>query len=315
MKTDRLVAILVILLRKERVAAKELAERFDVSVRTILRDVEAINLAGIPIVTYQGSGGGIGIADGYRLDKSVLTGDEMAAIISTLKGIDNTIKGKSHEILMEKLKNTLTSPQLELLNAKMRQFVVDLSPWHEDAYTKEKLAVIREAIEAAKELEFIYTDSQGKKTQRRVEPYSLILKAQKWYLYAWCSLRNSFRLFKVSRMQELSKSGVSFSPREIPADQAVQESNLKNTQDMVALELVFSEAMEGIIAEWYGADLEKGDDGRIMVRTLLPDNYQTYGFLLSFGNQVEVVSPPHVRQALGQIGKEIYQKYLQEHDI
>ncbi len=315
MKTDRLVAILVVLLRKERVQAKELAKRFDVSVRTILRDVEAINLAGIPIVTYQGSGGGIGIAEGFRMDKSVLTGEEMAAVISTLKGIDNTIAGKSHDILMEKLKNTLNAQQLELLNAKLRQFVIDLSPWHEDAYTKEKLSVIREAIEAATELEFTYTDSQGSITKRRVEPYSLILKAQKWYLHAWCCLRGSFRYFKVSRIKELSTSGILFTPRDVPVDEAPDQPSIRNTQDLISFDLLFSQAMEEIVAEWFGDNLEKDETGRIMVKTRLPDTYQTYGFLLSFGNQVEVVNPPHVRTVLGQIAKEIYEKYLSQHDI
>ncbi len=311
MKTDRLVAILVMLLRKERVQAKELAEKFDVSARTILRDVDAINLAGIPIVTYQGANGGIGIAPGYRLDKSVLTGDEMAAVITTLKGIDGTLTGKSHEILMEKLKNTLNASQMAQLDAKMRQFVIDLNPWREDANTKEKLAVIRDAIGAFKELEFTYTDLKGVTTTRRVEPYSLILKAQKWYLLAWCSLRSSFRYFKVSRLKELT-TGAVFSPREVPVDQLAEQPR-ENAQNTVSLDLLFTKEMEPIICEWW--DLEKCEDGRIMVRTALPDNHQTYGFLLSFGDQVEVVSPPHIRQALGQIAKEIYKKYFPEHDI
>lgn len=313
MKTDRLVAILVMLLRKERVQAKELAEKFEVSIRTILRDVEAINLAGIPIVTYQGANGGIGIAPGYRLDKSVLTDDEMAAVITTLKGIDGTLTGKTHEILMEKLKNTLNASQMAQLNTKMRQLVIDLSPWREDAYTKEKLAVIRNAIEESKNLEFTYTDLQGTKTTRTVEPYSLILKAQKWYLYAWCSLRNSFRYFKVSRTKTLAETGATFSPREVTDESAKEGAQWKPVDNMVPLDLLFTQKMEPIICEWW--DLQKCEDGRIMAKAVMPDNYQTYGFLLSFGNQVEVVSPPHVRKALGQIAKEIYQKYFSEHDI
>ena len=111
MKLDRLVSILVLLLRRERVQARELAEMFDVSVRTILRDVEAINLAGIPIVTYQGSNGGIGIAEGYRLGKSVLTEDDMSTIISTLSGIAGSIPDSRHGVLMEKLRNIISTSQ------------------------------------------------------------------------------------------------------------------------------------------------------------------------------------------------------------
>lgn len=309
MKIDRLVAILVVLLRKERVQAKELAEKFEVSVRTILRDVDAINLAGIPIVTYQGANGGIGIAEGYRLDKSVLTEDDMAAIITTLKSIDGAITGKRHEILMEKLKNTLSAPQLDILDTKLKQLIIDLSPWHEDAYTKKKLAVIRKAIEETLELDFSYTDSEGSKTQRSVEPYSLILKAQKWYLYAWCRLRESFRYFKISRISGLAISERVFNTREIPADAIPEEREWYKSGDPVELELVFIKELESIVTEWFGENFEKDENGNIMVKTTLPQNNWLYGYLLSFGTGIEVVSPPHIRNILADIAKGIYKKY------
>lgn len=315
MKIDRLVAILVILLRKERIQAKELAEKFDVSVRTILRDVDAINLAGIPIVTYQGTNGGIGIAEGYRLDKSVLTGDEMAAIITTLKGIDGTITGKSHEVLMEKLKNALPSYQLDQLNTKLKQFVIDLSPWRENSVTRENLTTIRKAIEANREIEFIYVDSEGNNTKRRVEPYSLLLKAQKWYLYAWCTLREDFRYFRISRIKELALSEKTFKPREASPYFMPEGHEWEKFGNLIALELLFTKHMENIIVEWFGEGTEKCDDGRIRVRTELPENNWLYGFLLSFGNEIEVVSPPHIRTILSKIAKKIYEKYTLQHDI
>lgn len=309
MKIDRLVAILVVLLRKERVQAKELAEKFDVSARTILRDVEAINLAGIPIVTFQGANGGIGIAEGYRLDKSVLTGDDMAAVITALKGIDGAITGKRHEILMEKLKNTLPLHQLEALDNKLKQLIIDLSPWHEDAYTKNKLAAIRRAIEGTLELEFTYTDSEGRKTQRTAEPYSLILKAQKWYLYAWCRLRNDFRYFKVSRIGGLKTSETVFKPREVLADNLSEEPEWYGSGSPVTLDLVFIKELENIVAEWFGENAQKDENGNIRVITTLPENNWLYGYLLSFGPGIEVVSPPRIRNILADMAKEIFEKY------
>jgi predicted DNA-binding transcriptional regulator YafY len=308
LKIDRLVGILVMLLRYDRVQAKELAEKFEVSVRTILRDVDAINLAGIPVVTYQGANGGIGIAEGYRLDKSVLTGDDMAAIITTLKGIDGAVTGKSHEILIEKLKNTLPSYQLDMLDTKLRQLVIDLSPWREDSNAKQKLVVIRKAIEEPRELQFVYTDSQGRETSRSVEPYSLILKAQKWYLYAWCRLRGDFRYFKVSRIKGLTPQEM-FIPRAAPPGSIPDESEWQNSGDAVALDLLFVKELEGIVAEWFGEDIEKGDDGGIMVRTVLPENNWLYSFLLSFGTGLEVINPPHIRAILAETAEELYKKY------
>lgn len=310
MKLDRLVSILVMLLRKERVQAKELAEMFDVSVRTILRDVDAINMAGIPIVTYQGVNGGIGIAEGYRLDKSVLTGDDMAAILTTLRGVAKTLPDSRHTVIMEKFKNTLSNSQLELVNSKANELVIDLSPWGRDEATKTKAASIRKAIEAVKEIEFTYTDNEGSRTSRSVEPYSLLLKSQKWYLYAWCKLRQEFRLFKLSRISELSLTNRVFKKREVTIDEHPWEGEWQKPQNMVALQLVFEKDVSSIAVDYFGTDVEELEDGRILINASMPENNWLYGFILSFGTEVEVINPPYIREILKEISRKIYEKYL-----
>ncbi|PKN97631.1 MAG: YafY family transcriptional regulator [Chloroflexi bacterium HGW-Chloroflexi-4] len=309
MKIDRLVAILVILLGKERVQAKDLAEKFEVSVRTILRDIEAINQAGIPIVTFQGANGGIGIAEGYRLDKSVLTADEMAAIISTLQGIDGAVNTRTHAVLMDKLKNSLTMPQLETLDNKLNRIVIDLSPWQDDAATREKLAVILSAIETCKPLEFSYNDSGGVKTRRTVEPYSLILKAQNWYVYAWCTLRNNFRYFRVSRLAELVTLEAPFIPRQVSPQPLPERQLLNQIGTPVELELAFIEELESIVEEFFREGIHSRRGGRIIVKTTMPENRGVLGLLLSFGAGVEVINPPHIRQKMAEIATEISQIY------
>ena len=309
MKLDRLISILVLLLRKERIQAKELAEIFEVSVRTILRDVEAINLAGIPIVTYQGINGGIGIAEGYRLDKSVLTEDDMSTIISTLRGIEGTIPDSRHEVLMEKLRNTLPSSQLETLDSKVKQLVIDLSPWGATELLKGTAACIRKAIENHNEIEFIYIDAEGRRTDRRVEPYSLVLKGQKWYLYAWCLARQDFRLFKLSRMREPRATGAVYQPREADLTQLDWEDPWSTSENMVSLQLVFENEMQSIVTDWFGEAAEVQEDGRFMVNARLPEGNWLYGFILSFGNGVEVLDPPHIRRILAEISKAVYEKY------
>ncbi|MBA1334198.1 MAG: Transcriptional regulator, DeoR family [Firmicutes bacterium] len=312
LKLDRLISILVVLLRKERVQAKELAEMFGVSVRTILRDVDAINLAGIPIVTYQGVNGGIGIAEGYRLDRSVLTSDEMAAIIAMLKGVAGSIPGSRHEVLLEKLKNIMSKPQLDTLKSKTDRLVIDFSPWGGNEHLKDKIAVINKAIETLKVVEFEYTDSNGLRTNRKVEPYSLILKGQKWYLYAWCLMRQDFRLFKLSRIKELTVLEVCYDPRDVSLEELPWDNEWQKPENVVELELAFEKEMEGIAEEWFGEDLVRLEDGRVMVRAMLPENNWLYGFLLSFGMGVEVISPPHIRTILAEIGAGIHKKYSQE---
>lgn len=309
MKLDRLVSILVVLLRKERVQARELAEMFEVSVRTILRDVEAINLAGIPIVTYQGAKGGIGIAEGFRLDRSVLTRDEIASVITLLKGMARTIPDKKSEVLMEKFKNTLSKSQLDTLDSKVNQVVIDLVPWGESQGLKENMAHIKKAIEDKREISFLYLDSEGNRTDRRVEPYSLVLKSQKWYMYGWCCTRQDFRLFKLSRIKDLFVLDKTFNPREVIMEDMPWDGEWAKPGNLVSLVLVFEKEMENIVFEWFGEDVVKCDDGRLMAKADLPENNWLYGFLLSFGAGVEVLNPPHIRQILKDTAYEIYKKY------
>lgn len=309
MKLDRLVSILVLLLRKEKVQAKELAELFEVSVRTIYRDIEAINLAGIPIVTYQGVNGGIGIAEGYRLDKSVLTEDEMSTIVSTLNGIAPTMPDKTYEIITEKIRNTIPSKQLENMDSKVKQLIFDFFPWGSGKFLKESVSIIKKAIENHNLIQFNYIDYSANKTIRVVEPYSLVLKSQSWYLHAWCQIRQDLRVFKLSRIRELTALKQKFVPRKIEFDHLNFDTEWKYTGKTVTLQLLFDAEIENIAFELFGDSLKKQNDGKLLLKTEMPEGYWLYGFILSFGTGVEVIHPPHVRDALADISKNIYKKY------
>ncbi len=309
MKLDRLVSILVLLLRKERVQARELAELFEVSVRTIHRDIEAINLAGIPIVTYQGVNGGIGIAEGYRLDKSVLTEDEMSTIVSTLKGISSTIQDKKYEILTEKLRNTIPTKQLENMDSKVKQLIIDFLPWGSSKDLKESISVIKKAIGNHSLIRFDYIDFSSNKTARTVEPYSLVLKGHNWYLYAWCQIRQDFRVFKLARIRGLTITDSYFEPRNLEPDSLSFDLEWKDMGSQISLQLLFDEEMENVALDLFGNSLEKMDDGKLLLKMEVPEGYWLYGFILSFGIGVEVISPPHIRKILADIARNIYEKY------
>ncbi len=311
MKLDRLISILVLLLRRERIQARELSEIFEVSVRTILRDVDTLNLAGIPIVTYQGVNGGIGIAEGYRLDRSIFTSDDMASIIAFLKGIAKTIPDTKHDILVEKLKNSLTEAQLEKLTTKASQLVIDYEPWGENGTLKEKTGQIRSAIEASKMIEFLYSDSEGRKTKRTVEPYSIVLKLQNWYLYAWCLMRNDFRFFKVSRIKEMVIIDTVFNPRDLSFNKMNWENQRHKSSNMVRLELIFEAEMTEIVEEFFGEEFIHSENGKFMINLEMPENNWLYGFLLSFGNKVEVVNPPHIRKIIAKTAEKMCNLYKQ----
>ena len=310
MKIDRLVSIIIVLLRRERVQAKELAEMFDVSVRTILRDIDTINLAGIPIITYQGVNGGISIAEGYRLDKSVLSTGDMATIVSTLKGVAASIPDSRYDVLVEKLKIPLSTSQLELLDLKSRQMIIDLSPWGTNGQIQGRISLLCQAIENCREIEVIYVDGGGTKTTRQLEPYSLLLKGQAWYLYAWCLLRQDFRLFKLVRIKNIRLTDRVYQSREIPtAEQGYFENQWQETAKLVELDLLFDKNMENVVEECFGEEIMRQNDGKIMVKACLPENNWLYGYLLSFGSGMEVVNPPHIRSTLAAIAEKIYKTY------
>ncbi len=283
--------------------------QFDVSVRTILRDIDTINLAGIPIITYQGVNGGISIAEGYRLDKSVISADDMATLISTLKGIAASIPDSRFDVLVEKLKSPLSTSQLELLDLKSRQLIIDLSPWETNEQLKGKILLLRQAIENYSEIGFAYVDAAGTKTMRQVEPYALLLKGQSWYLFAWCLLRQDFRLFKLIRIKDLQLTDIVYQPREVPMEQDYFENQWQETAKLVELNLLFDKEMENVVEECFGEDIIRQDNGKIMVKACLPENNWLYGYLLSFGNGMEVVNPPHIRSILAAIAKKIYKTY------
>jgi predicted DNA-binding transcriptional regulator YafY len=233
----------------------------------------------------------------------------MSAVITMLKGMAGTVEGSEHNILIEKLKNTLPPPQLKMLDSKVNRMVIDLSPWGGDGPVREMVTAIRRAIDEHKEIEFTYINQQGAKTWRRVEPYSVVLKAQKWYLYAWCSMRREFRLFKLSRVKELTVTDCFYNPRDTSMEKLPWDADWQKPQNMVELELVFIKEMEGIIEEWFQDEISYLEDGRMLVKTKLPENNWLYGFLLSYGTTLEVVSPPHIRSILRDTAAEIYKKY------
>lgn len=309
MKLDRLVSIITVLLRRPRVQAKELAELFDVSVRTILRDIDAINLSGIPIVTYQGAGGGIGIAEGYKLDKSVLTSDEMAALITGMQGVALSLGDPKLGILIDKLKNSVPKSQLTTVNLKTSQIVIDLSPWGGNRYLKSAINTLRRAIEEQNEVAFVYIDGDNRKTERIVQPYTLVLKGQNWYLHGWCRLRKAFRLFKIIRARELRALDTTFTRIETDPHATAEVDNIEDAREIAYLLLSFDSSAENTVLEWFGDGDIEHMDGKLIVRSGLPENKWLYGFLLSFGPALEILEPQHIREIVAEMALQVYRKY------
>ncbi len=299
MKIDRLLGILAALLRRDKVTAPFLAEKFEVSRRTISRDIEALCMAGIPIVTEQGRNGGISIAPGYTLPKQLLTEEELSAILSGIRGIDSISPSSHQAALEEKL-----SPQ----NKEPSPLLIDLASHYKDSLT-EKIFLLRQAIEDSFLVTFRYYSEKGE-SLRRVEPYHIVFQWNNWYLLAWCTEKQDFRMFKLSRLWELRPAGAAFSPRKVPEEKLDFE---KTWQENYRLEALFESRVKYRLIEEYGPTCFSTEpDGRLKVSIDFTFYSSMLSWVLSFGDSAEVLSPPELQKDLKNIGKFFTEQYKKQ---
>lgn len=209
MKIDRLIGILSILLQEEKTTAPELAERFEVSRRTINRDIEDLCKAGIPIKTAQGTGGGISIMDGYRMDRTILSSKDMQMILAGLRSLDSVSGSRYYSQLMEKIQTGSS----EFISGR-DSMLIDLSSWYKGSLAP-KIEVIQSAIENRRIIRFKYYAPPGE-SNRRVEPYYLVFQWSSWYVWGWCLERKDYRLFKLNRMDCVVETNCGFLCRDVP---------------------------------------------------------------------------------------------------
>lgn len=300
MRIDRMIGILSILLQRERVTAPELAERFEVSRRTINRDVEELCKAGIPLVTTQGTGGGISIMDGYKIERTLFTNKEMQDILAGLRSLDSVNGTNRYVQLMEKL-SVGSSDFME----GGQSVLIDLSSWYENALAF-KIERIRNAIEEKQELSFTYYSPRGE-SRRQIEPYYLIFKWASWYVWGWCSQREAFRLFKLNRMEELCCSGNYFEGRECPLPDLSERELFSGGIEVKAL---FKPECKWKLVEEYGPGcFVEQEDGRLLFRS----NYVNKDYLLkwffSFRDNVEVLEPEEIRTEIRELLKKMQKMY------
>ncbi|MCT1902312.1 helix-turn-helix transcriptional regulator [Oceanobacillus sojae] len=310
MKLERLLSIIILLINHRMLQARDLAERFEVSVRTIYRDIDAISAAGIPIVTYQGAHGGIGLAEGYRLDRNLLTNDELATIVTALRSISTSYGKVQHQQLMEKMNSVVHPDYAEIFQSKTSRVLIDYSPWDNSACLQEKLKRIEKAIDHCLFIVFTYSDAQAKITQRTAEPHTLILKGRQWYVQAYCLDREQFRLFKLRRIRNLTVDAeLSFTRRPLPEQKDIKgkQSSISDNNEVV---LRFQEEARHFVEDWFDAEeLIPAEDGTWLVKKAYPEDEWLYSFILSFGPQVEVLEPVHLREIIAERAAQITKIY------
>ena len=281
MKLDRLIGIIAILQQKKQVTAPYLAEKFEVSRRTILRDLEVISRAGIPIVTTQGMGGGISIMEGFSLDTTVFTREELSAIFTGLKTLDTLLPASQAGRLASKLGG-------ESAVALSDYMMIDLSSFYRDSLA-EKMEQIKQAIETRRCITFHYYYSKGE-ADKRIEPYMILFKWSNWYVFGYCKERQDFRMYKLRQLWELKVTDEIFSLREIPEERKQFGSFMTDDYMITA---IYDPSVKYRLVEEYGPNcFTVMEDGRLYTKWGFTDPNRAISWFLGFGDQVVVTDPP-----------------------
>jgi len=300
MKIDRLIGIITILLRQDKATAPELAKRFEVSRRTINRDIEDICKAGIPLVTTQGRGGGISIAEGYKIDSSLFTEDELQAVFAGLKGMDSVSESSLLRDVLEKL--SPKSGQISLDDA----IVIDLASYYRPSLTW-KIEQIKTAIHEHRLISFSYYYEKGE-NRRTIEPYRIVFKWSSWYVWGYCLERGDFRLFKLNRLWNLEPGTDTFTARELPAEGLDFEKHF--IDGSIHLKARFAESEKYRLIEEYGTDSFTEENGQLLFERNFAGYRNMSEWILSFGDKAEVLEPKELREDIRRQAENILGYYV-----
>ena len=288
MKHDRLFQLLYLLLEQKTTTAPELAKKLEVSVRTIYRDVDALSACGIPIYALSGKNGGISLMSDYVFDHSLLTDSEQNEMLFALQSLQATDQGT--DILLSKLGTVFKKQNPNWIE-------VDFSRWGHKKVDAEKFNTLRHGILHQQLISIAYLDSYGRKSDRTIQPLKLIFKQSNWYLQAFCRKANDFRTFKINRMASIALCDEYCNDvfDDIPAINSPSPS----AQELCTMQLRVSPKMAfRVYDEFLPADVITDDDGNLLVTATLPVDGWIYSYILSFGDQIEILEPKWLHESM-----------------
>ena len=293
MQESRLFKIIYHLLDKGKATALELAEKFEVSVRTIYRDIDALSEAGIPIYTETGRNGGIHLMDDFVLDKAVLSEEEKQEILLALQSMNIT---KDNSEILQKLSAVFH------LNSE-NWLEIDFSRWGNQGRDNDKFNLLKSAIIHRKRVKITYAGSNEKATERIVQPMKILYKSMAWYLKAYCTLKQDYRVFKLNRIIDLEVLSDSFPHQVFPE----LEKDLKQIYKKIVLRFS-KEAAYRVYDEFDMTQIEIQTNGDFIVSAQMPEDTWLIGYLLTFGTQVDILEPAYLKEVLAEQAKLIYEK-------
>ena len=278
MKIDRLIGIITTLQQKGKVTAPYLAEKFEVSRRTINRDIEDICRAGIPIVTTQGAEGGIYLMEGFALDTTVFTEEELEAILVGVKSVDSVSRTPQHAGVSGKIGGVLPIAE---------HIVIDLASFYHGSLS-EKIDLFKQAIKENRRVRFHYYYNRGEE-DKVIEPALIVYQWSSWYVFGFCPERNDFRMYKLQRLWEPKFLDTTFEPKEIPEEKRQFGQNM--TDDII-IPAIYEPSETYRLVEGYGPTCYKvQEDGRLYTERGFSSYERALDWFLGFGSRVRVLGP------------------------
>lgn len=308
MKLERIVAIIMLLLQHRKISATRLAEMFEVTPRTIYRDIDTINAAGIPIITFPGVNGGVGIMEEYKIEKRLFTISDITSLLIGLGSIP--LSGEDILNTIAKIKGLVPKEQMRDIELKSNKITIDYTPWHGSKTLPPNIEEIKTALDGNHLLSFQYSDHSGKETARKIEPYRLLLKHSTWYLQGYCTLRQDFRTFRLSRMSSLRVLDEAFVPREF---ELKMPDAPDEPQQKITIKLLVDESLRGWMADFCGEEsIEPYGSNKFIVNFPFIESDYGYSFLLRFGDKCECLGPETIRQEVIRRASSLVELYLGE---
>lgn len=293
MKYQIMVKILMLLLSRRKVCAREIAERYEISVRSVYRYIEELCVAGIPIDVARGRYGGLTIADTYRLPVGYFTKDEYTAAVNALTAMSSQVSDEAVLTALEKLQRQIKSERAD--TSVSGGIIVDGGTWGDTKKFSDKMAVCERAVNESLCLDIDYISRSGEHSRRIIDPHVLIFKQNVWYVYAFCHTKQSFRTFKIGRIKSARFTGKTFEKREISREEIPLNFGYRS-EELIELVLEIDKEKLPDAEEWIGIDNIEPRGKKFVAEVSVPDDDGLVSKILGFGGGVKVVSPAALRE-------------------
>ncbi len=300
MKIDRLIAIIMVLMERDMIGALELSQMFEVSLRTIYRDIEAIGKAGIPIVSSTGPGGGVGIVDSYKMEKRLFSNSDITTLLMGLGHIQSSLPSDNLVNTLAKVRSAISEEEYKKLELKANQIKIDISPWHGSGVLPQTLETVRNALENQQVIRFQYGTRTNIESCRDVEPCRLLLKDMNWYLQGFCRTRKDFRTFKMLRMREVLLLDETFTPHQLPIEQLDRFSFENEVKETLILR-IDDDLLEEMTVYFGEENIEPDKEGYYIVTARLPIEESTARMIIGYCHHCVCLEPDGMRSLIKEL--------------